>query len=149
GGRIVNDIRFDMFAHLQRLPVSYFRRNQAGDLTARFNADVGQIEQGMVLAFPMAVMGVIEIVTTLGIMAFVHPLLFAIAAAGIGISLATPRIIQGKALDAAFVLRNEEGRLIGHLGENLSGQSVIKAYGLEAHASRDFTNRLGNLLEVL
>jgi ATP-binding cassette subfamily B protein len=149
GGKIINDVRYDMFAHLQRLPVGYFRRNAAGDLTARFNADVGQVEQGMVLAFPMAVMGVVEIVTTLGIMAFVHPLLFAIAAAGIGISLMVPRIVQGRALDAAFQLRNEEGRLVGHLGENLGGQSVIKAYGLEAHASRDFSRRLDNLLTVL
>ena len=36
GGRIINDIRFDMFSHLQSLPVGYYRRQSAGDLTARF-----------------------------------------------------------------------------------------------------------------
>jgi ATP-binding cassette subfamily B protein len=146
GGRIVNDIRFDMFNHLQSLPVGYYRRQSSGDLTARFNADVGQIENGMVLAFPMAMAGVVEITFTLALMLFVHPILATIAAVGIVLSLLLPRIIQGKALDASFVLRSEEGRMMGYLQENLGGQSVIKAYGLENHTSKDFSKRLDELL---
>jgi ATP-binding cassette subfamily B protein len=149
GGRIVNDIRFDMFNHLQSLPVGYYRRQSSGDLTARFNADVGQIENGMVLAFPMAMAGVVEILATLGLMLFVHPILATIAAVGIVLSLLLPRIIQGKALDASFVLRTEEGRMMGYLQENLGGQSVIKAYGLENHTSKDFSKRLDELLTKL
>jgi ATP-binding cassette subfamily B protein len=149
GGRIINDIRFDMFTHLQRLPVGYYRRQATGDLTARFNADVGQIENGMVLAFPMAVMGVVEIVTSLGIMFFVHPLLCGIAAVGIGLSLAVPRLVSSKALDASFDQRREEGRMIGHLQEILTAQSVVKAYGLERHVSTDYRGRLEVLLQKL
>jgi len=149
GGQIINDIRQDMFDHLQHLPVGYYRRNSAGDLTARFNADVGQIETGMLLAFPMAVMGIVEIVATLVLMAFMHPLLFLIAAIGIIISLLVPKAVHNRALDASFVLRREEGRLVGYLQENLSGQSVVKAYGLEAHSAKDFSHRLEELLHKL
>ncbi len=146
GGRIINDIRYDMFSHLQSLPVGFYRRQSAGDLTSRFNADVGQIENGMVLAFPMAMAGVVEIVATLGLMLFVHPILAGIAAIGIVLSLLMPRFIQGKALDASFVLRREEGRMMGFVQENLGGQSVIKAYSLENHTSKDFSKRLDELL---
>lgn len=146
GGRIINDIRFDMFNHLQKLPVGYYRRASSGDLTARFNADINQIENGMILAFPMAMMGIVEILLTLGLMLFVHPLMCAIAAVGIMISLLIPRFVQARALDASFVLRREEGRMAGHLQENLSGQSVIKAYGLESHVGKDFSVRLDDLL---
>lgn len=149
GGKIINDIRFDMFTRLQSLPVGYHRRQSSGDLTARFNADVGQIENGMVLAFPMAMAGVVEILTTLGLMLFVHPLLATIAAVGILLSLLTPRMVQGKALDASFSLRQEEGRMMGYVQENLGGQSVIKAYSLENHTGKDFSKRLDNLLMTL
>lgn len=149
GGRIINDIRFDMFKHLQSLPVGFYRRQSSGDLTARFNADVGQIENGMVLAFPMALAGLAEIVMTLALMLFVHPILAGIAAAGILFSLMMPRIVQGRALDASFVLRREEGRMMGFLQENLGGQSVIKAYSLESHTSKDFSRRLDELLSKL
>jgi ATP-binding cassette subfamily B protein len=149
GGRILNDVRQDMFDHLQKLPIGYHKRQQAGDLTARFNADLGQIEQGMVLAFPMAVMGVIEIVSTLVLMAFMHVLLFAIAAGGIVVSLLMPRLIQQRALEASFALRSEEGRMVGYLQENLTGQSVVKAYSLERHLAKDFAARLDELLVKL
>jgi ATP-binding cassette subfamily B protein len=149
GGRILNDIRLDMFYNLQRLPVSYYRRNATGDLTARFNADLAQIEAGMVLALPMAVMGLVEVVMTLVIMAFLHPLLFLVAGLGIVLSLMVPRYIQGRALQAAFELRKEEGRMVGHLQENLSAQAVVKAYSLETHASGVFRQRLDELLVKL
>ena len=38
--------------------------------------------------------------------------------------------------------------MVGYLQENLTGQSVIKAYSLEAHSSRDFGLRLDRLLTV-
>jgi ATP-binding cassette subfamily B protein len=149
GGRILNDIRYDMFCNLQRLPVSYYRRNATGDLTARFNADLAQIESGMVLALPMAVMGLVEVVMTLVIMGFLHPLLFLVATFGIVMSLLVPRFIQGRALHAAFDLRREEGRMVGHLQENLTAQAVVKAYSLEGYASNVFRQRLDELLVKL
>jgi ATP-binding cassette subfamily B protein len=148
GGRIINDMRSDMFGHLQALPVGYHKRQSAGDLMARFNADVGQIEEGLILALPMAAMGVVEIIITLSLMAYLHPVLCGLAAVGIAISLLIPQLIQGKAVDANFRLRSEEGRMVGYLQENLTGQSVIKAYSLEAHSSRDFGLRLDRLLTV-
>jgi ATP-binding cassette, subfamily B, bacterial len=148
GGRIINDIRADLFRHLQALPVGYHRRHSAGDLMARFNADVGQIEEGMILALPMAAMGVVEIIMTLGLMAYLHPLLCGLAAGGIVISLLLPQLFQGRAVDASFKLRREEGHMVGYLQENLTGQSVVKAYSLESHVSRDFGARLDKLLQI-
>jgi len=149
GGKILNDIRFDLFTHMQSLPINFYRKQSAGDLTARFNADVGQINSGMVLAFPMAVAGTVEIITTLSLMLLVYPLLAAIAALGIVCSLVLPRMIQNKALDASFILRREEGRMMGFLNENMGGQSVIKAYCLEDYSSKDFSKRLDVLLSKL
>ncbi len=148
GGRIINDIRSDMFSHLQSLPIGYHKRQSAGDLMARFNADVGQIQEGLILALPMAAMGVVEIIMTLALMAYLHPFLCSLAAIGIVISLMIPQLIQGRAVDASFQLRREEGKMIGYLQENLISQSVVKAYNLEAHASRDFGGRLDYLLTI-
>jgi ATP-binding cassette subfamily B protein len=146
GGRILNDIRRDMFARLQDLPLEYHRRRATGDIVARFNADMAQIETGMVLALPMAMMGLIEVLITLGVMFFLNPMLCAISAIGIIVSLLIPRFIQGRALDASFQHRREEGAMAGFLQENLAGQPLIKAYRLEGHASATFARRLDVLL---
>jgi ATP-binding cassette subfamily B protein len=149
GGRILNDIRRDMFARLQDLPLEYHKRRATGDLVARFNADMAQIENGIVLALPMATMGLIEVLISLGVMFFLNPLLCLISAVGIVASLMIPRFIQGRALDASFLLRREEGGMAGFLQENLSGQPLVKAYRLEKHTSAAFGAKLDVLLARL
>ena len=44
GNRIVNDLRKNLFAHLQRLPVSYFDKHRSGDLTSFLSNDVSQVQ---------------------------------------------------------------------------------------------------------
>lgn len=44
GNRIVNDLRKSLFAHLQRLPVSYFDKHRSGDLTSFLSNDVSQVQ---------------------------------------------------------------------------------------------------------
>jgi subfamily B ATP-binding cassette protein MsbA len=44
GNRIVLDLRIQIFAHLQRLPVSFFDRTRSGDLTSHLANDVSQLQ---------------------------------------------------------------------------------------------------------
>ena len=44
GNRIVMDLRIQLFAHLQRLPVAYFDKVRSGDLTSHLANDVGQLQ---------------------------------------------------------------------------------------------------------
>lgn len=45
GNRIVMDFRLQLFAHLQRLPVSFFDKTRSGDLASHLSNDVTQIQQ--------------------------------------------------------------------------------------------------------
>ena len=45
GNRIVMELRRSLFAHLQRLPVSFFDRMRSGDLTSHLSNDVTQLQQ--------------------------------------------------------------------------------------------------------
>ncbi len=45
GQRVLDEIRFDLFAKLQRLPLSFFRNNRAGDLLARLMSDTNLLRQ--------------------------------------------------------------------------------------------------------
>src|SRR5919206_471168 len=65
GQRVMRDLRRDIFAHLQRLPIAFFDRNPAGRLITRVTSDVealivaaasrvhpGPLTVGTVAAFP-------------------------------------------------------------------------------------------------
>ncbi len=45
GNRIVQEMRARLFAHLQRLPVAFFDRTRAGDLTSLLSNDVSLLQQ--------------------------------------------------------------------------------------------------------
>jgi ATP-binding cassette, subfamily B, bacterial MsbA len=45
GNRIVKEVRHRLFSHLQRLPVSFFDRTRAGDLTSNLSNDVSMLQQ--------------------------------------------------------------------------------------------------------
>ncbi|OYV62425.1 MAG: hypothetical protein B7Z72_15200, partial [Gemmatimonadetes bacterium 21-71-4] len=80
GQRVMRDLRDDLFAHLQRLPVRFFDRTPVGRLVTRTTADVESLNElftagvvaGLGDLFTLAAIGVMMIVTDwrLGLAAF-------------------------------------------------------------------------------
>ena len=149
GGRIINSIRHDLFVHMQYLPMTFFGRHRSGDLAARFSADASLVEGGLVVSLPVGLLGLTEIVITLVVMAQINLNLCLLAAVGMFLCLLAAKPVQGKAVAAGFGLRSLEGKLSGHVQENIAAQDMVKAYGLERSAERDFQRRLDELLHVL
>ena len=44
GLRVLEKIRLQVFAKVQKLPVSFFQKNQEGDLLSRITADTAQLQ---------------------------------------------------------------------------------------------------------
>ncbi len=47
---VLNDLRWRMFTHLQRLAMNFFARSQAADILARFSTDLAAFENALELA---------------------------------------------------------------------------------------------------
>src|SRR5258706_12282455 len=62
GARILNDLRKEMFRHLQRLSLGFYARIRTGDIAARFSSDLTAIEQAVVLGVPGASLCIINII---------------------------------------------------------------------------------------
>ena len=149
GGRIINAIRHDLFVHMQYLPMGFYGRHRSGDLAARFSADAALVEGGIVIALPVGLLGLVEIVLTLIVMAQINLTLCLLATIGMFLCLISPKPVHRIAVGAGFGLRSLEGKLSGHVQENIAAQNVVKAYGLERSAQKEFQRRLDELLKVL
>jgi len=62
GERITAAIRNDVFAHLQRLPMSYHDRQAVGELTSRICVDTDRIEDGLVDLFSTQLPGLLSLI---------------------------------------------------------------------------------------
>ncbi len=131
GQRVLQDLRIQLFAHLQTLSVGFYSRRQAGVLISRLTNDVQALDQlvsdGVVTLFGSTLMligtAVILIVLDLEL-ALLTFLVFPLLAVG---SLAF-RIVSA---DAYRLTREKVAAITAYLQETLSGIRVVRSFSQE------------------
>ncbi len=129
--KITHRMRRQVFEHLLELPVSYFDRNQTGDIVSKISYDIDTINTSLSSDILQLVTGVITVVGSLLMMLSIAPILVLVFVITVPITLvfARYRMIKVKPL---FRRRSRKlGELKGFTEEMLSGNKTIKAYGQE------------------
>ena len=129
--KITHRMRRQVFEHLLELPVSYFDRNQTGDIVSKISYDIDTINTSLSSDILQLVTGVITVVCSLLMMLSIAPILVLVFVITVPITLvfARYRMIKVKPL---FRRRSRKlGELNGFTEEMLSGNKTIKAYGQE------------------
>jgi ABC-type multidrug transport system fused ATPase/permease subunit len=131
GQRALQDLRIQLFAHLQTLSVGFYSRRQAGVLISRLTNDVQALDQlvsdGVVTLFgsTLTLIGTAAILIVLDLeLALLTFLVFPILAIG---SLAF-RIVSA---DAYRLTREKVAAITAYLQETLSGIRVVRSFSQE------------------
>jgi ABC-type multidrug transport system fused ATPase/permease subunit len=143
GQRVLQDLRIQLFAHLQTLSVGFYSRRQAGVIISRLTNDVQALDQlvsdGVVtlLGSTLTLVGTAIILLVLDVeLALLTFLVFPVLALG---SLAF-RIVSANAYRAT---REKVAAITAYLQESLSGIRVVRSFGQE----RRHLDRFGELNE--
>src|SRR6185503_14820046 len=72
---VIYDMRRDVYARLQRLPVNYFDQPAPGDLMTRVIEDVNPVERVLIDGTEQGTVAILSIVSVLAIMFAVNPAL--------------------------------------------------------------------------
>ena len=136
GRDVEYDLRSDLFAHLQRLPVSYYQAQQTGDLMSRLINDVTAIR--MLLG-----VGILNLVNTpiyyaygLAIMLTLDPMLTLVALLPFPILLLLVKRSTRRLMEQTMRVQEGLAGLSSAVQENISGIHVVKAYDAEAAVDR-------------
>jgi ABC-type multidrug transport system fused ATPase/permease subunit len=153
GQRALQDLRLQIFRHLQEMPVGFYERRQAGVLISRMTNDVQALDSlvtdSVVTLFQstLTLLGTIVILALLDMeLAMLTFLIFPLLFAG---SLAF-RIVSAGAYART---RETIGAITGYLQETLSGVRVVRSFGQEPRHLRRFSelnaeNRDANMTTV-
>jgi ABC-type multidrug transport system fused ATPase/permease subunit len=153
GQRVLQDLRLQLFAHLQTMSVGFYSRRQAGVLVSRLSNDVEALDQlvsdGVVTLFgsSLTLIGTAVILFTLDArLALLTYIVFPVLGAA---SLAF-RIISA---DAYRATREKVAQITAYLQETLSGIRVVRAFAQEErHVARfaelNEENRWANMKTV-
>ena len=129
--KVLYDIRRDLFAHLQTLPLKYFDRHRHGDIMSYFTNDVDTISDALNNSFAMLIQSFIQMAGTLIILYLLNWQLSLIVTVCYGVMFWYIRF-SGKRSKAYYAIQqNSLGDLDGYIEEMVNGQKVVKVFNHE------------------
>jgi len=138
GQYVMNDMRQQIFAYLQRLPIAFYDRNPIGRLVTRVTTDVDALNE-MLSAGVVAIFG--DIVLLAGIVGVLFWLDWRLALAAFSI---VPLLLmltfwfKRKVRESFREVRVKIARINAFLQEHITGMPVVQLFNREARAFREF-----------
>jgi ABC-type multidrug transport system fused ATPase/permease subunit len=137
GQRALQDLRIELFEHLQRLSVGFYGRNKTGVLISRLTNDVQALDQLVTEGIATLFSSTLTLVGTAAILLILHPGLALITFLTFPVLLVGSVIFRLASSGAYRLTREKIAAVTAYLQETLSGVRVVRAFGQEPrHKSR-------------
>ena len=143
--KTVQSLRTAVDKKLHNLPINYFDTHPQGDVLSRVTNDIDTISSTLQQSLTQLITAVITIIGITIMMLTISPLLTLICIITLPICFIVAMPIVKKSQRFFFKQQQELGKLSGHVEEIYSGHTVIKAFGKEKDAIKEFdeiNNRL-------
>jgi ATP-binding cassette subfamily B multidrug efflux pump len=124
-------LRVRLFAHLQRLPLSYYDRTPLGDAISRCTADVETVDTLFTTGVASLIARLVQLITASAAMVALNPRLSLLSLLLIPPLMLVTRFFQIHIRDAERDRRRAIGLLNVQLQETLVGVEVVRAFGRE------------------
>jgi ABC-type multidrug transport system fused ATPase/permease subunit len=153
GERALQDLRSNLFEHLQRLSVGFYERNKAGVVISRITNDVQALDQlvtdGVVTLFSST----LTLIGTTAILVALDPGLALVTFLSFPVLLLGSLAFRIASASAYRLTREKIATVTAYLQETLSGVRVVRAFGqeprhLERFAELNDENRDANMRTV-
>lgn len=141
GRDVEYDLRNDLFAHLLRLPATYYEKQQTGDLMSRLINDVTAIRLLLGVGILNLVNTPIYYVYGISIMLSLSPQLTLVSLLPFPILLLAVKRVSRRLMEQTLRVQEGLADLSTVVQENVSGIQVVRAYGAEGLATQAFADR--------
>jgi len=140
---IEHEIRTDAYNHVQKLDMTWFENKKVGDITAKLNDDVNQLERFLDNGFNTIIQLIVSSVAIGAVFFYISPLVASISILPIPIILVIAFFFQKNLSPRYLSVRNAVGILNNTIFNNLIGISTIKSFVTEKIESMRI-NKLSN-----
>ncbi len=127
---VQNDLRTQVYDHLQRLDVTRHDQMGTGQLVSRAISDVNLV-QGLLAFMPLVLANVLFLAVALVAMFWLSPTLTLVALAVTPLLLVTSLRLRTSVFPASWDAQQQAGAVAGVVDETVSGVRVVKGFGQE------------------
>ncbi|OBK74934.1 ABC transporter ATP-binding protein [Mycobacterium sp. 1274761.0] len=142
------DIRKDLYARLQILPMSFHGRWQSGQLLSRIMNDLSTIRRFMSFGMLFLLLNVIQITVVTAILLTMYWPLGVVVLCSIVPIAATVLHFQREYTRLSRLAQDQSGHVATHVEESALGLRVVKSFGREDYVYDRFDEQLTNLYDT-
>jgi len=138
GQRIVFDLRFQSYRHLNRLSLSYYDTRQTGKIMARLTGDIDTIQYMISGGFVTFMADLFSVAALLSVLFYMQWRLALAAVCVIPLYVLNYKLFIRHIRPISAQLREKWDALLGVLQEKLAGITVVKAFVREDYETEQF-----------
>lgn len=138
---ILKEIRDEMFAKMQKLPIRFFDSNTHGDLMSHYTNDTDALRQMLGQSIPNIVAVAFTVITTFFAMLYLSVYLTGIVLLVLLLIMFLLGKVAGKSGTYFFQQQESLGALNGYVEEMVNGQKVVKVFCHEEKALNGFREK--------
>lgn len=134
----MRDIRYDIFSHMESLPIKYFDTHKHGDIMSVYTNDVDTLRQMISQSLVQIFSSVITIVSVLASMISLSIPLTLLTLLMVGVILLVVKNLAGKSGKYFLAQQVDLGKENGYIEEMMNGQKVVKVFNHEKKSIEEF-----------
>ncbi|CAM4160118.1 multidrug ABC transporter ATP-binding protein [Streptococcus penaeicida] len=134
----IKDLRSDLSSKINRIPVSYFDKNQFGDMLSRFTSDIETVSNALQQSFLQIVNAILTLVLAIAMTLYLNVQLAMILIISIPIIYFSSQFVLKKSQPYFKEQAKVLGEMNGFVQERLTGFNVLKLYGREEASEVEF-----------
>jgi len=150
GEGLIFDMRTQVFAHFQRMPIAFFTRTQTGALVSRLNNDVMDAQRAFTDTFSSVVGNVIGVAVTLLAMALLSWQITLVALTILPVILLPARWVGRRLQAITRESYNLNATMTSTMVErfNVAGALLVKLFGQPEREIRSFEEKAGRVRDI-
>lgn len=146
--RVSYNLRKEISEKLNRLPVSYFDKNERGDIISRVTNDVDTLSQSLNQSLMMAVTSIVTVVGILIMMLSINIWMTLVSLMLMPITMFSLMFVIKKSQHFFKLQQKYLGKLNGKIEESFSGQNIVRGYNAEKFEQNNFSKINNKLYET-
>ncbi len=131
GQKAMYDLRSQIFAHIQTLPVAYFDRNPVGRIVTRVTTDVASLHQ-MLSSGAVAIFGdIFKLVGVVAVLLTLNPKLALVTFSVLPLLFYATFLFKKLVRETYRTIRIRIARISAFLQENITGMAIVQLFNRE------------------
>ncbi|MCJ0902226.1 ABC transporter ATP-binding protein [Rhodococcus sp. ARC_M6] len=146
--RTIYKLRAEVEAKIHRLPLPYFDRTPRGEVLSRVTNDIDNVASTLSQTLTSLLTSVLTVVGVLVMMFVISPMLSLIALIAVPVSVLLVARVAKRAQVLFKAQWEETGKINAQIEETYSGRDLVRVYGHQAEAEREFAVQNKKLLDA-